>query len=166
MRRRVRTARTARHAVPPNLTAFPFGLLTTAVGFDVLHLLTGRADFAVTAAHLIAAGVLLGSVTAAGRWLAWLLAPDALGDRVRRISLLYRTTNTVVLLLFGTSWLLRQGYQDWLPTWSALGAAWAGLLTAGFGGWLAGELAERLSPGGEHRAVVGTGGTAGPATAP
>ncbi|MGM1065596.1 DUF2231 domain-containing protein [Saccharothrix sp. Mg75] len=162
MRRR---ARTSRHAVPPNLTAFPFGLLTTAVGFDALHLLTGRADFAVTAAHLIAAGVLLGSVTAAGRWLAWVLAPDALGARVRRISMLYRTTNTAVLLLYGTSWLLRLGQPDWLPTWSALGAAWAGLLTAGFGGWLAVELAER-SAGGDRGPVARPGGPVGPATAP
>lgn len=88
MRSRVRVAG---HAVHPMLIAFPLGLLTTAVVFDVLHLVTGRASFAFTAAHLIAAGVVSGVVTAATGWLDWWLvtppntrAPDRAAARPRQ----------------------------------------------------------------------------------
>lgn len=140
MRSRVRVAG---HAVHPILIVFPLGLLTTAVGFDVLHLITDRASFAFTAAHLVAAGVLLGVVTAATGWLDWWLVTPR-GTRARRVGLLHGLSNAVVLVLFAVSWLLRLGEPDWTPTWPALIAAWLGVAVSGLGGWLGGELVERL----------------------
>ncbi|SDO70357.1 DUF2231 domain-containing protein [Lentzea jiangxiensis] len=140
MRSRVRAAG---HAVHPILIVFPLGLLTTAVGFDVLHLLTDRASFAFTAAHLIAAGVLLGLVTSATGWLDWFLVVPR-GTRARRVGLLHGLVNAGVLLVFAISWLLRLAETDWTPTWPAIIAGWAGLLGGGLGGWLGGELVERL----------------------
>jgi uncharacterized membrane protein len=140
MRSRVRAAG---HAVHPILIVFPLGLLTTAVGFDVLHLVTDRGSFAVTAAHLIAAGVLLGVVTAATGWLDWWLVTPP-GTRARRIGLTHGLVNAAVLALFAVSWLLRLDQPDWQPGWPALITAWAGALAGGLGGWLGGELVERL----------------------
>ncbi|KJK46816.1 membrane protein [Lentzea aerocolonigenes] len=140
MRSRVRAAG---HAVHPILIVFPLGLLTTAVGFDVLHLVTGRESFQFTSAHLIAAGVLMGVLTAATGWLDWLLVVPR-GTRARRIGLLHGLVNATVLVLFAVSWLLRLAEQDWAPTWPALIAAWLGVLAGGLGGWLGGELVERL----------------------
>lgn len=140
MRSRVRAAG---HAVHPILIVFPLGLLTTAVGFDVLHLVTDRVSFAFTAAHLIAAGVLMGVVTAATGWLDWLLVVPV-GTRARRIGLLHGLVNAFVLVVFAVSWLLRLGATDWIPTWPAVIAGWVGLLGGGLGGWLGGELVERL----------------------
>lgn len=140
MRSRVRVAG---HAVHPILIVFPLGLLTTAVGFDVLHLVTERAGFAFTAAHLIAAGVLLGVVTAATGWLDWWLVTPQ-GSRARRIGLLHGLVNAAVLVLFAVSWAMRLAETDWAPGWPALVAAWLGVLAAGLGGWLGGELVERL----------------------
>lgn len=140
MRSRVRAAG---HAVHPILIVFPLGLLTTAVGFDVLYLVTGRESFQFTSAHLIAAGVLMGVVTAATGWLDWWLVTPR-GTRARRIGLLHGLVNAAVLVLFAVSWLLRLGAQDWAPTWPALIAAWLGVLGGGLGGWLGGELVERL----------------------
>lgn len=140
MRSRVRAGG---HAVHPILIVFPLGLLTTAVGFDVLWLITDRASFATTSAHVIAAGVLLGVVTAATGWLDWLLAVPA-GTRARRVGLVHGLANTAVLVLFAISWLLRADAQAWDASVLALVLAWAGLAVAGVGGWLGGELVERL----------------------
>lgn len=140
MRSRVRAAG---HAVHPILIVFPLGLLTTSVGFDVLYLITDRASFAFTAAHLIAAGVLMGVVTAATGWLDWWLVTPR-GSRARRIGLLHGLMNAVVLVLFAVSWLLRLAGTDWTPAWPAFVAAWLGVLAGGVGGWLGGELVERL----------------------
>ncbi|MET8758095.1 DUF2231 domain-containing protein [Lentzea sp. NPDC004782] len=140
MRSRVRAAG---HAVHPILIVFPLGLLTTSAGFDVLYLITDRVSFGFTAAHLIAAGVLTGLLTAATGWLDWWLVTPR-GTRARRIGLLHGLVNATVLVLFAVSWLLRLSQQDWTPTWPALVAAWLGVLVAGAGGWLGGELVERL----------------------
>jgi uncharacterized membrane protein len=140
MRSRVRAAG---HAVHPILIVFPLGLLTTAVGFDVLHLVTERASFAFTAAHLIAAGVLMGVVTAATGWLDWWLVTPQ-GSRARRVGLLHGLVNAAVLVLFAVSWAMRLAETDWTPGWPALVAAWLGVLAGGLGGWLGGELVERL----------------------
>ncbi|GAA3623772.1 putative membrane protein [Lentzea atacamensis] len=140
MRSRVRAAG---HAVHPILIVFPLGLLTTAVGFDVLYLITDRTSFAFTAAHLIAAGVLMGVVTAATGWLDWFLVTPR-GTRARRIGLLHGLVNAVVLVLFAVSWALRLAETGWTPAWPALVAAWLGVLGGGLGGWLGGELVERL----------------------
>jgi uncharacterized membrane protein len=140
MRSRVRAGG---HAVHPVLIVFPLGLLTTAVGFDILRLITDRASFAFTAAHVIAAGVLLGVVTAATGWLDWLLTVPA-GTRARRVGLVHGLANTAVLVLFAISWLLRAGAPDWDASPLALVLAWAALVVAGVGGWLGGELVERL----------------------
>jgi uncharacterized membrane protein len=140
MRSRVRAAG---HAVHPILIVFPLGLLTTAVGFDVLYLVTGRTSFAFTSAHLIAAGLLMGVVTAATGWLDWWLVVPT-GTRARRIGLLHGLVNATVLVVFAVSWLLRLAVTDWVPTWPAVIAGWLGLLAGGLGGWLGGELVERL----------------------
>ncbi|SDG57057.1 Uncharacterized membrane protein [Lentzea fradiae] len=140
MRSRVRAAG---HAVHPILIVFPLGLLTTAAGFDVLHLLTDRVTFAFTAGHLIAAGLLLGVVTAATGWLDWWLVVPP-GTRAHRVGLLHGLVNAVVLVLFGMSWAMRLAEENWIPQWPALAAAWLGVLVSGLGGWLGGELVERL----------------------
>lgn len=140
MRSRVRAAG---HAVHPILIVFPLGLLTTAVGFDVLHLVTERVSFAFTAAHLIAAGLLMGVVTAATGWLDWWLVVPR-GTRARRIGLVHGLVNGAVLVVFAVSWALRLAVPDWIPGWPAVIAGWVGLLAGGLGGWLGGELVERL----------------------
>ncbi|GLY51425.1 DUF2231 domain-containing protein [Lentzea sp. NBRC 102530] len=150
MRSRVRAAG---HAVHPILIVFPLGLLTTAVGFDVLYLVTERGSFAFTSAHLIAAGLLMGVVTAATGWLDWWLVVPR-GTRARRIGLLHGVVNAAVLVVFAVSWALRLGAPDWGPTWPAVIAGWLGLLAGGLGGWLGGELVERLGVSVEEDAHV------------
>jgi uncharacterized membrane protein len=133
------------HAVHPILIVFPLGLLSTAVIFDVLHLVTDRAGFTVAAAYTIGAGVVGGLVAAIFGLIDWLAIPA--GTRAKRIGTLHGVGNAVVLGLFAVSWLLRASAGDWNPTVPALVFSFVGVALSGATGWLGGELVERLGVG-------------------
>lgn len=135
-------AKAAGHAIHPMLIVFPLGLLATAAVFDILHLSTGRPGFAVAAAYTIAAGVIGGALAAVFGWIDWIAIPGA--TRAKKIGLVHGSTNAVVLVLFAVSWLLRADAGGWDPTAAALVFSFAGVALAGMGGWLGGELVERL----------------------
>jgi len=73
------------HAIHPMLIVFPLGLLSTAVVFDILYLITDRGGFTVAAAYLIAAGIIGGLVAALFGLVDWLAIP--VGTRAKRIGL-------------------------------------------------------------------------------
>jgi uncharacterized membrane protein len=138
-------ARAMGHAMHPVMIVFPLGLLSTAVVFDVLYLITDRAGFALASAYLIAAGVIGGLLAALPGTVDWLAIPS--GTRAKRVGALHGLGNVVVLLLFAVSWLLRNGAEQWDPSVPALVLGFAGLALAGATGWLGGELVERLGIG-------------------
>lgn len=134
------------HPVHPMLVVFPLGLLSTAVIFDILYLVTGNEELAVAAFWTIAVGVVGGLLAAAfGLW-DWLGIPK--GTRAKRVGLLHGGGNVVVTALFAISWLLRLDDPTYLPDSVlplALGLAGVGI--ALFTAWLGGELVYRLRVG-------------------
>jgi uncharacterized membrane protein len=138
-------ARAAGHSVHPVLIVYPLGLLSTAVVFDILGLISDRPGFAVAAAYTMAAGLIGGVVAGAFGLADWLAVPK--GTRARRIGALHGLTNVVVLLLFTVSWFIRNGNDDWEPGWLAVVLGLVGVLLSGIAGWLGGELVERLAIG-------------------
>ncbi|MGW5053595.1 DUF2231 domain-containing protein [Actinokineospora sp. NPDC004072] len=141
MRSRVRAAG---HAVHPMLMVFPLGLLVTAAVFDLLHVITDGRDWAIAAAYSMAAGLVGGVLAGLAGWADWALSVPK-GTRARRVGLVHGAMNTLVLALFALSWVLRLGTTDWTPGWGAVVISWLGALLLGVGGWLGGELVERLS---------------------
>lgn len=133
------------HPVHPMLIVFPLGLLSTAVVFDVLHMITGNTAFTVAAAYAIAAGIVGGLVAAVFGLIDWLAIPNQ--TRARRIGLLHGVSNVVVVLLFAGSWLVRATATDWDPGAWALVFSFTGLVLAGAAGWMGGELVDRLGVG-------------------
>ena len=134
------------HPVHPMLIVFPLGLLSTAVIFDVLYLITENDDLAIFAFWAILAGV-IGGVAAAifGVW-DWLGLPS--DSRARRVGLSHGGGNVVVTLLFAVSWLLRREDPAYLPeTMLPLILALLGAGLAGVTAWLGGELVYRLRVG-------------------
>jgi uncharacterized membrane protein len=132
------------HAIHPILIVFPLGLLATGVVFDIIYLLGSDPQMAVVAYWMIAAGIIGGFAAAPFGWIDWFKIPA--GTRAKRIGLLHGLGNITAMLFFIGSWALR--YNDparpeALAT--VLGLAGAGL--AMFGGWLGGELVERLAVG-------------------
>jgi uncharacterized membrane protein len=134
------------HAIHPMLIVFPLGLLSTAVVFDILWLITRRPDFPVAAGYVIAAGIVGGLLAAVFGLIDWLSIPS--GTRAKRVGMLHGLGNVVVVVLFAVSWLLRWAAGDgWRPSVVALVCSFAGVLLAGVTGWLGGELVERLRVG-------------------
>ncbi|MFG2107243.1 DUF2231 domain-containing protein [Micromonospora chersina] len=135
-------AKSMGHAIHPILIVFPLGLLATSVIFDILYLITDRPGFQVSAAYTIAAGVIGGLVAAVFGLIDWSAIPA--GTRAKRVGAVHGLGNVVVLVLFAVSWLLRRGADNWDPNAGALVCSFAGIVLAGFTGWLGGELVERL----------------------
>jgi uncharacterized membrane protein len=133
------------HPVHPILIVLPLGLLSAAVAFDVVHLVTGDEVFSRVAFWNIAAGI-LGGLGAAifGAW-DWVHIPS--GTRAKRIGLMHGGGNVVVVGLFILSWLLRLGSDGVKPDVAAYVFSFAGLGLAAVTGWLGGELVDRLGVG-------------------
>ena len=145
-------ARALGHPIHQMLIVFPLGLLGTAVVFDILGLITDRPGFAVSAAYMIAAGVIGGLVAAVFGVVDWLAIPP--GTRARRIGTLHGVGNVVVVLLFAVSFLVRGDATEWTPNAMALVLGFVGLAVAGVTGWLGGELVDRLGVGVDEGAHV------------
>lgn len=132
------------HSVHQMLIVLPLGLLTGAVIFDIVHLITGGEHWSIVSYWLIPAGVITGLTAALFGLLDWTRIPG--GTRAKRIGVLHGLGNVVVVLLFTGSWLLRSA-SDPEPSGSALLLSFAGGGLAMITGWLGGELVDRLGVG-------------------
>jgi uncharacterized membrane protein len=132
------------HALHPILIVFPLGLLSTAVIFDVIYLITRNPTWALVSFWVIAAGIIGGLLAALPGFIDYLAIPD--GTRAKAVAALHGVGNVVVLAFFVISWLLRRhSPTDPSSLVVALEVAGAGL--AMMTGWLGGELVERLGVG-------------------
>jgi uncharacterized membrane protein len=141
------------HPIHQMLIPFPFGLLATAVIFDIIYLFVGTpstADTLATVAFwMIAAGIVGGLVAAPFGLIDYLAIPS--GTRAKSVGLLHGVGNVFVLVLFAASLWMRYGSNagaGWYhPTGAALAASFVAFLLAGATGWLGGELVDRLGVG-------------------
>jgi uncharacterized membrane protein len=133
------------HPIHPMLIVLPLGLLSAAVVFDVIYVITGDQVFSSVAFWNIAAGVVGGLLAAVfGAW-DWFHIPR--DTRAKRIGLLHGAGNVVVVVLFSLSWLLRLGQEGYEPSVFAYVLSFGGLALAALTGWLGGELVDRLGVG-------------------
>ncbi len=135
-------ARILGHSMHPMLIVFPLGLLSTSVIFDVLFLIFGNATFPVVSYWMIAAGIIGGLVAASTGWIDWFGIPN--GTRAKRIGLIHGLVNVGVLVLFAASLYFRHSL-DVVPGSIPLALSFIGFGLALVGGWLGGELVERLA---------------------
>jgi uncharacterized membrane protein len=137
------------HPIHQMLIPFPFGLLATAVIFDVVYLVWGNPTMATVAYWMIIAGIVGGLAAAPFGLIDYLAIPR--GTRARSVGLVHGLGNVVVLLLFAASWWLRYGAADAAtshePSTLALALSFAGFALAGLTGWLGGELVDRHAVG-------------------
>ena len=143
------------HPIHQMLIPFPFGLLATAVIFDIIYLFVGTpqtADMlAVVAFWMIAAGIVGGLMAAPFGLIDYLAIPS--GTRAKSVGLLHGVGNVFVLLLFAVSLWMRYNATTataggmYRPTTAALAASFVAFILAGATGWLGGELVDRLGVG-------------------
>ena len=132
------------HPAHTILIAFPLGLLSTAVIFDTLHLLTKNPKQGEQGLALTGAGILGGLAAAPfGTW-DWLFIPK--GTRARSVGRVHGLGNAAVLGLFGASWALRRG-RPAKPGGVPFALSLLGFGLAGVTGWLGGEMVDRLGVG-------------------
>ena len=132
------------HAIHPILIVYPLGLLTTAVIFDVIYLVTGNLTWTTVSFWVMAAGIIGGLIAAVFGFIDYLNIPT--GTRAKRIGMFHGLVNLGVMILFIASWLLRKD-QPFSPTTTALALSFTGAAVSLLGGWLGGELVERLGVG-------------------
>jgi uncharacterized membrane protein len=141
-------ARILGHGAHPLLIVFPLGLLSTAVIFDIVYLVTGSQGATILAFWLIAAGVIGGLVAAIPGLIDWVTIIPA-NTRAKSVGLIHGVGNVIVVLLFAVSWWLRRDAEPGFnmagrPDTLALLCSFAGFVLALGTGWLGGELIERL----------------------
>ena len=128
------------HAVHQMLIPYPLALLTTAIIFDVIHLITGTPLWSIIAFWMIAAGIIGGLLAAVFGLIDFSGIPKS--TRARRVGVLHGSGNVVMVVLFLGSWLLRRpdpGHPTTLAVLLALAGGALSLVTA----WLGGELVDR-----------------------
>ncbi len=135
------------HPVHQMLIPFPFGLLATAVIFDIIYLIWGNLTMATVAYWMIIAGVIGGLAAAPFGLIDYLAIPQ--GTRAKSVGLLHGVGNVFVLVLFALSlWMRYNAATDaHRPTTAALVVALVAFALAGVTGWLGGELVDRLGVG-------------------
>lgn len=155
------------HPIHQMLIPFPFGLLATAVIFDIVYLLWGNPTM-VTVSYWMVVGGIIGAVIAAPFGLIdWLAIPQ--NTRAKTVGMIHGLGNVVVLLLFLGSWWFRYSAPPqpvaYLPSTAALVLSFIGFGLAGVTGWLGGELVDRLSVGVDDGANLNAPSSlSGPAT--
>jgi uncharacterized membrane protein len=133
------------HPIHPMLIVLPLGLFIVAVVFDGLYIWQGSPAFAMAAYWNIAAGVVGGLLAAVFGLVDWLAIPA--GTRAKRIGLLHGGTNVVVVMIFALVWLMRGNTSGATPTMMLFLLEVVGLGLGSVGGWLGGELVDRLGVG-------------------
>ncbi|MDP2264149.1 MAG: DUF2231 domain-containing protein [Hydrogenophaga sp.] len=138
-----RSVRFLGHPVHQMLVVFPAGLLMTAFLVDLWTLVMPASRVVGLNDWLLPLGLAAAAVAAPFGFLDWRQLPRP--SRARRVGALHGLGNTVAVMLFLASWLLRPEAAP--PTWPALLASLiAGgmmLMTA----WMGGELVSRLGVG-------------------
>jgi uncharacterized membrane protein len=124
------------------LIAFPLGLLSAGVIFDLIAAFTGNQGFYAVSYWMIAAGLVGGLLAAIFGFMDWTSIRS--GTRAKSVGMWHGLGNLLIVLLFAASWWMRSNDPNNVPNTfafilSLLGAGLA-LVTA----WLGGELVYRL----------------------
>ena len=130
------------HPLHPMLVVFPLGLLSAAVIFDIVALITGNPGFYPVSYWMIAAGLIGGLLAAVIGFLDWTGISN--NTRAKTIGLYHGLGNFVIVVLFAISWWLRSGAQNNMPSTLALIPSFLGFCLALVTAWLGGELVYRL----------------------
>lgn len=132
------------HPIHQILIVFPLGLLSTSLVFDGMRLVTGNRRCGLVARAMIGSGLVGGLLAAPfGLW-DYLHIP--VGTRASRVGLKHGLSNLGTMTLFGLSYVLRRRDPEKVRV-SALVLSGLGGIGALVGGWLGGELVDRLGIG-------------------
>src|ERR1041385_989043 len=134
----------AGHPVHPMLIVFPLGLLATSVIFDINTLSTSNSQWSSMAWYMIGAGIIGGLLAAVFGLIDWLAIPA--NTRAKSVGLWHGGLNVLVVVLFIGSFLVCLPDPP-NPSGVGLALSFVAVVIALVGGWLGGELVDRLGVG-------------------
>lgn len=133
------------HPVHPMLVVLPLGLFIGAVVFDAIYLWRGSATLASVGYWNIAGGIVGGLLAAVFGLIDWLAIPA--GTRAKRIGIWHALSNVVTLAGFALVFWMRYSSNQVATTTNLFAIEVVALLIGAVGGWLGGELVDRLGVG-------------------
>jgi uncharacterized membrane protein len=133
------------HPVHPMLIVLPLGLFIGGVVSDGVFLLWGIPSLASVGHWNIAGGIAGGFLAAVAGALDWLAIPA--GTRAKRIGIYHAASNVTALLIFAGVFWTRFNSAGLAPTTTLFTVEVIALAFGSLGGWLGGELVDRLGVG-------------------
>jgi uncharacterized membrane protein len=133
------------HPLHQSLVVFPLGLFVTGTIFDLIHLASDNGTFAEVGFWMISAGI-IGAVLAALTGLADFTSVPS-GTRAKRVGRVHGALNSVLLVLFAISWLIRVNNTNHAPGAGTFTLEVIAVAIGGASAWLGGELVDRLGIG-------------------
>jgi uncharacterized membrane protein len=131
------------HPVHPMLIVLPLGLFVGGVVFDAISF--WHPSVAIVGFWNLAGGVIGGLLAACFGLLDWLAIPT--GTRAKRIGLWHAGSNVVAIVCFAVIWWLRYSATTRAVGGGLFAFEVIALIIGGIGGWLGGELVDRLGVG-------------------
>lgn len=132
------------HPLHPMLVAFPLGLLSSSLVFDIIHLVSNHQRWGEVAYLTLCAGLITGVVAAIPGLIDAISIPE--NTRAKYIGYLHGIGNAIVLSVFALSLILRKFMPEFGPI-APLALSAVGVGGALVTGWLGGELVDRLGVG-------------------
>jgi uncharacterized membrane protein len=133
------------HPIHPMLIVLPLGLFIGAVVFDAIYLWRGSSTVATVGYWNIAGGIVGGLLAAVFGLIDWLAIPA--GTRAKTIGIWHAASNVLAILGFAFVWWTRYSSGQLATTSSLFTIEVVALLVGAVGGWLGGELVDRLGVG-------------------
>jgi len=133
------------HPIHPMLIVLPLGLFIGAVVFDAIYLWRESTTLATVGYWNIAGGIVGGLLAAVFGLIDWLAIP--VGTRAKRIGVLHALSNVVAILGFAIVFWMRYSSGQLATTTGLFAVEVVALLIGAVGGWLGGELVDRLGVG-------------------
>jgi uncharacterized membrane protein len=133
------------HPIHPMLIVLPLGLFIGAVVFDAIYLWRGSTTLATVGFWNIVGGIIGGLLAAVFGLIDWLAIPA--GTRAKRVGLMHAGSNVLAIVAFAIVCWLRYNAAQLETTTSLFAIEVVGLILGAIGGWLGGELVDRLGVG-------------------
>src|SRR5262245_60487078 len=133
------------HPVHPMLIVLPLGLFIGGVVSDAVYLLWGFPSLASVGHWNIAGGLAGGFLAAVAGVLDWLGIPA--GTRAKRVGIYHAASNVTAMLIFAGVFWMRVNSANLAPTVPLVTVEGIALAFGAVGGWLGGELVDRLGVG-------------------
>jgi uncharacterized membrane protein len=133
------------HPIHPMLIVLPLGLFIGAVVFDAIYLWRGSSTVASVGYWNIAGGIAGGLLAAVFGLVDWLAIPA--GTRAKRIGVLHALSNVIAIVGFAVVFWVRYRSGQVATTSALFTVEVIALVLGAVGGWLGGELVDRLGVG-------------------